>query len=79
MARFRRKPVIREAVRALGRQWVPTAPEGVLLIADKGDWIITEGDGYTSVLTDKLFRESHEPTDIVSQSLWDEDIEGDRA
>jgi hypothetical protein len=62
MARFRSKPLDIDARRAEEPTDV-RGSDGRTSIAKPGDWIITESDGSTRVVSDAIFRAQHEAID----------------
>ncbi|HID22545.1 MAG TPA: hypothetical protein EYP14_09105 [Planctomycetaceae bacterium] len=69
MPRFRKKPVVIEAVRLSRRITVHTL-EGDMA-GNPGDWLITGVEGEQYVCRDSVFRATYEPVDDEARALWD--------
>lgn len=70
MPRFRKRPLELEARRARFQSAVET-PTG-LMIAQAGDWILTDVDGRERVWSDKAFRKYFEPLDDEARREMEE-------
>ena len=69
MPRFRKKPVIIEAVRIREQVAISTL-EGTL-VGLAGDWLITGIEGEKYPCEDKIFRQTYEPVDEEAQDALD--------
>jgi len=69
MAKYRKKPVVIDAVRVTKRQVILTR-EG-RLYAYPGDWLITGVEGEKYPCGNKIFRTTYEYTDFKSKQMWD--------
>ena len=72
MAKFRKRPVIVEAIRCKQKTMIHTL-EGSLF-ARAGDWIITGVKGEKYPCQDDIFRMTYTPADLEAEKLWLEDI-----
>jgi len=79
MARFRKKPVIVDAVRikhkvtvtvAKGNTWQGKTSE-IKLRANPGDWLITGVAGDRAVVTDDVFRATHDPVNGEAEKMME--------
>lgn len=61
MSRFRKKPVVIEAIRLVSQVVIAT-PEGSM-IGSPGDWLITGVAGEKYPCKDTIFRQTYEPAD----------------
>ncbi|HUV93925.1 MAG TPA: hypothetical protein VMX14_03740 [Anaerolineae bacterium] len=71
MARFRKKPVIIDAVRIKQKVTIKTR-EGTLK-GYPGDWLITGLAGERYPCGDDIFRASYEPVDAAARRMMEED------
>lgn len=67
MAKFRKKPVIINAMRTVAEMFINTL-EGTMK-ASPGDWIITGVNGEQYPCKDDIFRKTYEPVDADSEYL----------
>jgi len=81
MPKFRRKPVIIEAVRIKKEMTIDTR-EGIKK-GNPGDWLITGLDGEQYPCEDEYFRKAYEPADddaeVMFRVVISDDDEGDAA
>lgn len=70
MARFRKRPVIIDAVRIRNRVTIKTR-EGTLK-AHPGDWLVTGVAGEKYPCGDDVFRATHEPVTPEAQDMMEE-------
>lgn len=78
MPKFRKKPVVIEAVR-LNQSMTVTTLEGIMT-GDKGDWLITGVEGEQYFCKDSIFQKTYEAEGIDDDRLfWDEDLAGSPA
>lgn len=70
MARFRKRPVIIDAVRIKHRMTIKTR-EGTLK-GYPGDWLITGVAGEKYPRNDDIFRATHEPVTPEAQDMMEE-------
>ena len=71
MPKFRKKPIILEAVR-LSSQVVLQTLEGEMR-GERGDWLVTGVEGEQHIVKDRIFRQIYEPVD----SFWVDYDDGD--
>lgn len=70
MPTFRKKPVVINAARLTHRREIPTL-EGVM-IANKGDWLITGVEGEQYPCKDAIFRKTYEPVGPHARLMWEQ-------
>jgi len=68
MAKFRKRPIVVEAIRCKQKMMINTL-EGALF-ANAGDWIITGIRGEKYPCKNDIFRETYEPADVEAEKLW---------
>ena len=71
MPKFRKKPVIIEAVKIQKEMTIETL-EGIMK-GCAGDWLITGVDGEQYPCKDEIFRKTYEPADDEAEDLFRED------
>lgn len=67
MAKFRKKPVVVDAVRLTERTEIKTL-EGTM-IGNPGDWLITGVAGEKYPCKDDIFRATYEPADVEDRKI----------
>jgi hypothetical protein len=70
MPRFRKRPVVVEAV-LLTRSVLIETPEGVMR-GEPGDWLITGVNGEQYPCKADVFRKTYEPADEEAQRIWEQ-------
>lgn len=68
MAKFRRKPLIIEAIRIKQEMTIDT-PNGIVK-AKAGDWLLNDVEGKQYPCIDSVFRESYEPADEDAEAMF---------
>ena len=73
MPKFRKKPVIIEAVK-INKELTIDTLEGILK-GNAGDWLITGVEGEQYPCRDDIFRKTYEPADEESEKLFIEETD----
>lgn len=68
MAKFRKKPVVIDAIR-ISRPMTVETLEGVMK-GEPGDWLITGVNGEQYFCKDEIFRKTYEPVDEEGHALF---------
>lgn len=62
MPKFRKKPIVVDAVRNMGAPFSVETKEGVML-CKRGSWLITGVEGEKYPIFDSIFHKTYEPVD----------------